>query len=101
MFGAVAQLHLRIIRSRTTVVLILIDDAGVAGQILTGGLEICHSFCGEDRDAMILWCSMVAFMDWDSGVDNGRSYHLFLDDWLNGLMNFLNVSKESRIQKVG
>jgi len=70
MFGIVSKLHLWVVRAGTTVVLVLIDDASVASQVVTGGLEICHSLCRENRNTVMLWCCMVAFMNWDSGMDN-------------------------------
>lgn len=87
-----AQLHLRIVRTRATLILVLVDDSSAASQTLTSSLEVCHSLGGEDRCAVVLWRCVMAFVDWDSSVYNRRSDDLFLDHGLDCLVNYTSIS---------
>lgn len=76
-----AELHVRVVWTRTTVVMVFVDDARAACQV---PLEFGDRLGGKDRDAMKLgWC-VVMFDDGDSAMDDSRLNDSFLHDRLDG-----------------
>ncbi len=87
------QLHLRVVWTRTSFILILIDDTSAASQGLTSSLEVCHSFGRKHRRAVVFRRCVMAFVDWDSRVYHRWSDDLFFNHRLDRLMNYIRLEK--------
>ena len=64
------NLHLGIVWTRTTFILILVGSTSTAGQALTCSFEVRHSLCGKDGCSVIFGACMMNLMNRNCCVHN-------------------------------
>jgi len=65
----------------------LISALLAAAEVSARSLELAHGHGRKLGDGVELGLVVVNLMHWDSGVDNGWLDNLFLNDWLDGLVD--------------
>lgn len=77
---------LLVVWSWSTLVL-FVSVALAAGEETSCSLELIQSLHRQGRHAVVSGCSVMDFMNWDSGVDNLGLDSLLVDDWLYSLVD--------------
>lgn len=81
------NLHVGIVGAGVTIIVVSVDDALRPSQVT---FEFSPRLNGENRGAM-KFCLVVNFLDGDDLVTGDRFNDLFLNYWLDDLMNWTKL----------